>query len=360
MNCLASHVLVHVDVPRFGTGCVGELTKGWRRVIQVDHDRALDRQGHATRDARHRSRFLPAIRGRNKAGARLQLPVATARDQETQAACGRPVAYDERAAFLCDFDILTKMPEAFDQVAALALANVADQANAVGCAKNPAVVDYGIGQAPIPVVTRPQEVEELSARPEFDLGDRDRIPRERTCRHGLILAIDRHRVMRAGAAKFVAILRVRNVDRGPGIGEQPAAVNRHADAQRIGVAMAGAAYPLGPGIDDDLMRTGRVASEDVNATRREGTRANRGSRLLLDGFCGLMTEQPDRLFREFGRGSDTFPSVQSRTNRERIGHVLGLITTGMEHAAAIVVAKALSRPGLRKRPDYVEHFLKDG
>ena len=137
-------------------------------------------------------------------------------------------------------------------------------------------MNYRVFQARISVVTTCKIGEGSSGDPAFRLHGWNVGPGERFIGNGLVCPVYAQCVVRAGAAKIVAVGGIlRNVDAAPGVHQPAPSIHDETQAQRVGVSVSGAAHALRTGIDDNRLRVRIGIGQDVKAAVGKGSRTER-------------------------------------------------------------------------------------
>src|SRR5208282_2808358 len=146
------------------------------------------------------------------------------------------------------------MPADIESMFARALREIAYQEKTGLQRNDPAPVQDRGHKPAIAIVACDQEVEGFSRDPLFGLGVSELPPGKRTRRFRLARAIYPQRVVHGCAAEQVAFGAVADIFERARIDQQRVSLRLQAEAQRIGVAMAGGLGTLRTGIDQQLTR----------------------------------------------------------------------------------------------------------
>src|ERR1700674_440896 len=146
------------------------------------------------------------------------------------------------------------MPGNIEPMFANALSEITYQEKTSLQRKDPTpMLDRGREPA-IAIVASDEEIEGFSHDPLFSFHVSELLPRKRASKFRLARAVYPKRVVHGGAAEQVALRAVPDVLERARIDEQRVSLRLQADAECIGVAMAGTPVTLRTGIDHQLTR----------------------------------------------------------------------------------------------------------
>jgi len=126
------------------------------------------------------------------------------------------------------------------------------------------------------------------------------------------------------------------------------------------VSVSAAARALGAGVDHHLLR-GFMAHGNVEAAVFEGI-SLRGAGNVA-GLCAPLyrsiTKQPDGFLRQCCVRARAFAVEQRGSDRQRVRHMLGAVTSRVEDAASVVITEAIGRTDLSESAYSAQHFSEN-